>query len=358
MGHKVAIIGVGDRGSVYANACIQAGVEIASIYDIDPKRIETFFQRFGVRTAPKTAASLDQCLTSGADIAIICVPAYFHCDYAIAAMEHGLHVLSEKPFDLDLKKVKRLGEEARRLDRKFAVGHQYHNFRNVHSIKTMFEKDMIGRPATLRFSDQRERRPKIAMHDAQFGNCGPLMDMSCHYIDIMRWCFESKPVRVTAKAFTYAKGDPRYAQFAYQAPDTGTMLVEFESGDMGLISLTWGIVSGVGAFSPIDGFGPKGMIKSFDLWANQDKVYFSGAQGEVAIEYSPEELKEFEAPERTTLQALISEIDGVGHCQVSFDQAMLVSATSFAALKSAAIGQPVLVEDILKELPKTIDYVQ
>lgn len=357
MNHKVAIVGIGDRGSVYARACIAAGIEIASIYDIDPKRIDVFFERTGGKVQPKVAASLEECFDSGADIAIIAVPAYYHCDYAMKAMEHGLHVLSEKPFDLDLAKVARLGETARRLDRKFTVGHQYHNFRNVHSIKTMFEKDMLGRPAVLRFSDQRERRPKIAMHDAEHGNCGPIMDMSCHYIDIMRWCFESRPVKVTAKAFTYAKGEPRYAQFEHQAPDTGAIMVEFESGDVGMIALTWGIVSGVGDCSPIDGFGPKGMLRSFDLWKSNAAVCFDGVDGLKEIEFSEDELKEFEIPEKTTLLALISEIDGTGHVQVSFEDAMLVSATTFAALKSAATGETVFVDDILRTLPRTTDFV-
>ena len=357
MSHKVAIIGVGDRGSVYTRACIAAGIEIAAIYDIDPKRYDVYFQRFGDKVNPKIAASLEECLDSGADIAIIAVPAYFHCDYAMLAMEHGLHVLSEKPFDLDLKKVAALGETAKRLGRRFAVGHQYHNMRNVHSIKTIFERDMIGRPAVLRFSDQRERRPKIAMHDAEHGNCGPLMDMSCHYIDIMRWCFESRPKKVTAVAFTYAKGEPRYTQFAHQAPDTGAIMIEFESGDVGMIALTWGIVSGVGDCSPIDGFGPKGMLKSFDLWKSNDAVYFDGVGGPEAIEFTEAELRDFEIPEKTTLLALIAEIDGTGHVQVPFEDAMLASATSFAALKSAATGQTVLVDDILKELPRTLDYV-
>ena len=358
MAHKIAIIGVGDRGSTYAAACIEAGLEIACIYDIDPKRYDAFFARFGGKTNPKKAESLEELLACDADIAIVATPAYFHCDYVMAAMEHGKHVLSEKPFDLDLAKVVKLGEVAKKTGRKFAVGHQYHNFRNVHSVKTMFEKDMLGRPAMLRFSDQRERRPKIAMHDAEYGNCGPMMDMSCHYIDIMRWCFESKPVKVTAKMYTYAKGDPRYAQFAHQAPDTGTMLVEFESGDVGLISLTWGIVSGVGAYSPIDGFGPKGMLKSFGLWDKNDAVYFSGTEGEKPIEFSAEELKAFAFPEKTTLLALVSEIDGTGEVQVRYEDALMVFATSMAALKSAATGEPVLVADILKEQPKTIDFVK
>ena len=357
MEHKICIIGVGDSGIVYTRSCIAAGVVIVSIYDIDPRRYDVYFERFGGKTSPKIAMTLDECLDSGADIAIIAVPAYFHCDYAMRAMEHGLHVLSEKPFDLDLAKVKKLGETAKRLDRKFAVGHQYHNFRNVHAIKTMFEKDMLGRPAVLRFSDQRERRPKIAMHDAQYGNCGPVMDMSCHYIDIMQWCFGSRPKKVTANIFTYAKGDPRYAQFEHQAPDTAAILIEYESGDVGIISLTWGIVSGVGAYSPIDGYGPKGMIKAFDLWKSADSICFSGIDGEKEIEFSDEELKDFEIPEKTTLLSLIAEIDGTGHVQVPFEDAMIVSATSFAALKSAKTGESVLVKDILDELPKTIDFV-
>ena len=85
--------------------------------------------------------------------------------------------------------------------------------------------------------------------------------------------------------------------------------------------------------------------------------FFSGVGGETEITFTEEELAEFEIPERTTLLALISEIDGTGKAQVSFEDAMMVSATSFAALKSNKTGEPVLVDDIMKELPKTLDFV-
>ena len=356
MGHKAAIIGVGDRGSVYTMACLKAGVEIASIYDIDPKRYQTFNERFGDQTHPQIASSLEEALDGGADLAIIATPAYYHCDYARTAMEHGLHVLSEKPFDLDFAKVAALGETAERTGRKFAVGHQYHNFRNIRSIKRLFEQGKLGRPAVLRFTDERDRRPKIAMHDAERGNCGPIMDMSCHYIDIMRWCFDSRPTRVTAKIMTYAKGDERYAAFAHQAPDTGVILVEFESGDVGVITLCWGFKPGVRAYSPVDGFGPGGMINCFELWKRDEGISFSDEAGEHPVEFSEAEMAELAFPERTTLEALLNEIDGCGHVQVSYEDAMIVSAASFAALKSSKVGRSVTISEILEQKPKTIDY--
>lgn len=357
--HKAVLIGAGDRGSIYALACSKAGLEIGCIYDIDVPRATALAEKLKAFCQPKIAHSLEEALqTEGADIAFICIPAFFHCDYAAAAINHGLHVLSEKPFDLDYNKVAALGKLAKEKGKVLAVGHQYHNFRNLRSIKKVMEQDLVGRPAVLRFVDVRERRPKIAMHDAESGNCGPMMDMSCHFYDIMRWAFDSDPVRVTARRNTYAAGDPRYAQFKTQAPDTGIIMVEFASGDIGIVTVCWGIESGIKSYSPIDGFGPKGFIRGFELWDTNDIVRVNTPAGDIPVCMTPEDEAELEMAEKTTVQYLLEAIDGKGSVQVSFEDAETAFVTSLAGLKASQSNQTVTLDEIRNQRPKTVDFIK
>jgi predicted dehydrogenase len=353
--HSAVIIGAGDRGSVYAGVLTQMGIRVACIYDIDEKRATALAGKLKGNSTPKIAATLDEALgTPGADMAFICVPAYFHADYAMKAIRSGLHVLTEKPFDLDYKKAEELGALAKEKNKVLAVGHQYRNFINIRSLKEIMKRDLIGRPAVLRFTDIRECRPKIAMHDAEKGNCGPLMDMSCHFVDTMQWVFESKPVKVTARKMTYAKDEARYAEIKHKAPDTGLIMVEFESGDIGMITVCWGIKNGIGSFSPIDGFGPKGFIRDFQLWNTKETVTVNTPDGDIKIEF-PEEMKhEFDSPERTTVDHFIAAIEGRGNVQVSFDDAITALAATLAALRASVTLETENVAAISVDKPNTM----
>lgn len=353
--HKAILIGAGDRGSIYAAASAASGLELGCIYDINRARAQALAEKLSDFCKPTIAESLEEALsTPGADIAFICIPAYFHADYSMEAINHGLNVLCEKPFDLDYKKVEALGSLAREKGKVLAVGHQYHNFKNLRSIKKIMDADLIGRPTVLRFVDVRERRPKLAMHDAKEGNCGPMLDMSCHFIDIMQWAFNSKPVKVTARRNTYAAGDPLYSHFAVQAPDTGILMVEYESGDIGIITVCWGLESGVQSYSPIDGFGPKGFIRGFELWDTNHTVVVNTPLGDLPIEFDTDETV---MPEKTTLRYFLDAIDGKGNVQVSFEDAEAAFATSLAGLKSSESCQTVKLSDIRREKPKTTDYI-
>jgi predicted dehydrogenase len=353
--HAAVLIGAGDRGSVYAKTLGELNIPIASIYDIDKERAANLAQKLKGYSTPKIVGTLEESLnTPGADMAFICIPAYYHADYAMKAIHCGLHVLIEKPFDLDYGKAEELGILARRKNRILAVGHQYRNYRNMRSLKDIMEFDLIGRPAVLRFTDIRECRPKIAMHDAEKGNCGPMMDMSCHFVDIMQWAFKSKPVKVTARHMTYSKYHERYAGISYKAPDTGIIMAEFASGDIGMITVCWGIENGVASSSPIDGFGPKGFIRPFQLWDINDSVTVNTPKGDIQVEFSEEEQLKFRFPEKTTVEYFVAAIEGTGEVQVGFNDAITALTTTLASLKSSVSHRSENLVGIIEEKPNAI----
>ena len=57
------------------------------------------------------------------DAAVIAVPTRFHCAAGVAALEHGLNILVEKPIATDLSEGGRLVAAAERANKVLAVGH-------------------------------------------------------------------------------------------------------------------------------------------------------------------------------------------------------------------------------------------
>lgn len=110
---RLGIIGLGNMGSGYVKM-IKAGdcpeVEITAVADLREDRREWF--RTVYPEVPVFAEG-HQLIDSGlCEAVMIEVPHYHHPEFAIYAMKHGLHVLSDKPAGVYTKQVKEMNEEA------------------------------------------------------------------------------------------------------------------------------------------------------------------------------------------------------------------------------------------------------
>lgn len=110
---RLGIIGLGNMGSGYVKM-IKAGdcpeVEITAVADLREDRREWF------RTVYPEVPVFEeghQLIDSGlCEAVMIEVPHYHHPEFAIYAMKHGLHVLSDKPAGVYTKQVKEMNEES------------------------------------------------------------------------------------------------------------------------------------------------------------------------------------------------------------------------------------------------------
>jgi predicted dehydrogenase len=97
-GLRVSVIGVGQRGSLYAHALSDGeipGAVLASVCDVDVTRLEPFY---GV---PRFASALDLLASETQDAVVIATPHSEHAAVAMRALELGLHVFLEKPIGVD-----------------------------------------------------------------------------------------------------------------------------------------------------------------------------------------------------------------------------------------------------------------
>ena len=347
--YKITVIGAGDRGGCYMSMLKNHRAnetEFLGVCDVLQNRLDNAYETYGFKskfTDWKKAVS-----ETKPDIVVVASPAYFHCDMASFAMDAGCHVLTEKPFDLDLKKCFALKDKQKETNKSLAIGLQYRNTRYHRAMKRMIDTGALGKNLIITYTDVRDTRPKTAMHDARYGNGGPMVDMSCHLFDLMRWFYKSNPKSASAAWRINAAGREQLSSIESKAPDSCIMMIEYESGDVGEIMMNWGLPSKTSGDFSTNASGSEGYVKLGN--PSGDVTVYSGEEKKVFTTEAADE-QDLVNAELAVYDHLIAEIEKRGQVQASFDEGILSLATSMAAIKSGALGRPVTIGEILEEKP-------
>lgn len=115
---KAGVIGVGDMGRHHARVYAELqGVELAGVSDIDAKRAATIADLHQT-----TACGRDELLDE-IDLLSVAVPTEHHYEVAQEAIDHGVHLLVEKPFVSERDRGVELIGRARAAGLTLQVGH-------------------------------------------------------------------------------------------------------------------------------------------------------------------------------------------------------------------------------------------
>ena len=110
---RIGIIGCGNMGSGYVRMITGGDCPDAVITAVADRKAER--RKWAASMLPSAAVFSDglELIESGeCDAVMIETPHYQHPELAIAAMRHGLHVLSDKPAGVYTKQVREMNEEA------------------------------------------------------------------------------------------------------------------------------------------------------------------------------------------------------------------------------------------------------
>jgi predicted dehydrogenase len=254
---NVALIGLGAQGNVLMNACVGKipGIRFKAVCDIwsyNKQRGGNTLKKFGhdVNVYEDYQEMLAQ-EAEHLDAAIVATPDWMHAEHAIACMEAGLHVYSEKEMSNSLEKARQMVEASHRTGKLLQVGHQRRsNPRYHHAVNTLLHEAKILDQITQANAQWNRRKsedlgwPKNdemdqaklekygykSMHEfrnwrwyKKYGG-GPIVDLGSHQIDIFSWVFKSNPRAVLAAGgVDYYKHHEWYdnvmAIFEYDTPE-------------------------------------------------------------------------------------------------------------------------------------------
>ena len=140
---RLGIIGIGGMGSAHAKLLATGKVEgltLCAVADLRETR-----RAWARENLPDTLVIFDDgeaLIASGVcDAVFIVTPHYAHPPLVISALEHGLHVLCEKPAGVYTKQVREMNEAAQKSDKVFAI---MFNQRTNHVYRKMHELVQSG----------------------------------------------------------------------------------------------------------------------------------------------------------------------------------------------------------------------
>ena len=137
---KVGVLGVGGISAAHISAWKRIPeAELTALCDIRPTQMEKYPEI-------RHYTSFDEMLEQEAlDVLDICLPTYLHPAYSIKALEHGLHVLCEKPVSLDPADAKRVYDTAKRQGVSYMVAQVVRFFPEYALVKELYDTKKYGK---------------------------------------------------------------------------------------------------------------------------------------------------------------------------------------------------------------------
>jgi len=139
---RMGIIGLGSMGQEHVENIKEVPeAELTAVSDIDPEVTQKISREYKV---PAFTDYVELLESKQVDAVLIATPHYLHPKIGIAAMERGLHCLSEKPIAVSVDEADRFVEVARKNNRVFAVMYQHRTFPEARLAKNIIQSGKLG----------------------------------------------------------------------------------------------------------------------------------------------------------------------------------------------------------------------
>jgi predicted dehydrogenase len=198
------VVGVGWAGEQHAEAYAKLpGVELAGIAGLEePVRTE-LAARLGVERHVATWEELFE--DDSLDVVSVAVPTFLHAPIAIAALERGLHVLSEKPIARTSEEADAMLAAARAAGRVLDVAFNRRQRTDIQALRRFIEAGRLGKPYyTKAWWLRRTGIPTLGswFTNRETAGGGPLVDLGVHVLDYALFLL-GQPNVTTVSASTY-----------------------------------------------------------------------------------------------------------------------------------------------------------
>lgn len=201
-----AILGMGNRGGVYARNLVQY-TEQAEIVAVADPRQSCLDTANGYLHLPEDRLfhSAEELLAQPklADIMIIATQDAQHRDHAVAAMEKGYDLMLEKPISTNPAEVKEIEETALRLGKRVIVTHELRFTTFYRKIKELLDAGVVGRVLHLNAAEHvnclHMAHAYVRGHWRRKEDSSPIILAKCsHDMDLILWLTGKKCLSVSS----------------------------------------------------------------------------------------------------------------------------------------------------------------
>lgn len=193
---RFGIIGIGNMGSSYCG-WLRDGVipngTLTAVADIAEPRRQWARENLPEQVAVFTDA--DSLIESGlTDAVMVVTPHYFHCPIAIKALQHGLHVIVDKPAGVYTKQIQEMNDEAARHPQlKFAMMFNQRTNPLYKRLKAILDNGEIGEIRRVNWVITSWWRTQVYYNSSAWRATwwgeggGVLVNQAPHQLDLLQW---------------------------------------------------------------------------------------------------------------------------------------------------------------------------
>ena len=197
---KIAILGFGQRGFVYANIIKEYPdeMELVAVCEINPVKKPLIMNLFQI-PEDKYFLNDEEFFKQGklADILVISTMDRDHYRQAMIALDLGYDLLLEKPISIEREEILAIAQKAKELGRRVAIAHVLRYTAFYQKIKELIQSGRLGKVTTI--SQTEHVGYYHYAHSYVRGNwrkadvsAPMILAKSCHDLDIIRWLVDKK----------------------------------------------------------------------------------------------------------------------------------------------------------------------
>ena len=191
---RAVLVGCGSICGAWLKAIQgEPDVQIVGLVDIRPESLEKVAQAYGLTAVPRQTDLAALLREVHPDAVFNCTVPEAHLPVTLTALEHGCHVLGEKPLADTLENAQTMVAAAARARRHFAVIQNRRYQAQIRSLRAFLDSGAIGRVSTVNadfyigahFGGFRDRMEHVL-----------LLDMAIHSFDQARLITGADPLSV------------------------------------------------------------------------------------------------------------------------------------------------------------------
>ena len=222
---RVGIIGCGGIAKSHVNAYLEMpDVEIVAGCDLVPGKAAAFMRDHGVegaKTEYKDHREMIDDESLKLDAVSVCTYNRQHKDPTIYALEHGIHVMLEKPFSVTLDEAVEMMRVEKKSGKILSIGFQPRMDANMQMIKKIVQSGELGDVYYIQTGGGRRRGIPFAKDKDSFlrddtAGLGALADIGCYSLDmVLNAIGYPKPLTVTGYKSAFFGKDRNYSRYQF-----------------------------------------------------------------------------------------------------------------------------------------------
>ncbi len=208
--------------------------EVTYIWEDDADRGKTASETFNVPVSDDLDAVLGR---DDVDAVIINSYTSQHPWLIKEAVKYGKHVFTEKALAINLQDADEIVDVVNESGIKFMISLPSRTRPESLFMRDVLDKGWLGDITLMRARvahgaslDHWFKGGSAWFADAERAGGGALFDLGCHTVDVMRW-FMGEPKSVISKIQQFSD--------AYAIDDNSVIVVEFQSGALGILDTSW-----------------------------------------------------------------------------------------------------------------------